>query len=170
MPSGMEWQINNQNARASPTQHKSGLLQENSCVPTNLQFIFSALHDLYRGPLLAHGSWQLFQSCNFCANLTQMGQVTSTARKNSFCSFYYNFNSGTRAIGKTSTLASKTSTTITAWWRTSNWKQMPLGMECQISNENSRASPTQHNLDCNEKAGAYLQLYSFIFVLCKHFT
>ena len=25
------------------------------------------------------------------------------------------------------------------------------------------------NLDCSEKAGAYLELYSFIFVLCKLF-
>ena len=51
---------------------------------------------------------------------------------------YYTFDSGTCAIRKTLTVASKTSKTIPAL---SNLKQMPLAMKFQISNEKSQIFP-----------------------------
>ena len=42
---------------------------------------------------------------------------------------------------KTTTVASKRSRTITVWWLTSNLKQMPLAMKCQINNEINQIFP-----------------------------
>ena len=104
MPLTKKCQVNNENSRASLTQHKAGLQWESWCLPTTLQLHFRALQTLYLGPLLDHGSWQLFQICSSCAApfgveiWAQVGQITSTA-----CAIY-----------KTR-VASKTSKTITAW-------------------------------------------------------
>ena len=49
-------------------------------------------------------------------------------------------NSGTCAISKTTMVAPKTSKTITAALLASNFKQTPLVMQCQISNENRSSS------------------------------
>ena len=54
---------------------------------------------------------------------------------------YYTFNSGTCAISKTLTVASKTSKTIPVQWLAWNLKQMPLAMKFQISNEKSQIFP-----------------------------
>ena len=50
---------------------------------------------------------------------------------------FYNFNSRTRAIGKTSGF--QTRKTITAWWLALNLRSMLLAMECQINEVESRA-------------------------------
>ena len=68
----------------------------------------------------------------------------------------YNFNTRTSPMGKTS-VAPKKSKTTTAWWPASHWKNMPLAMKCQISNEKSQIFPNT-NLERLQKL---LATYNF---------
>ena len=61
----------------------------------------------------------------------KMGQIASTAWKNSTAPCFCNFNGGTLAIGNTCVVP-KTSKTTTAWWLASNSKNLQLAMPCQI--------------------------------------
>ena len=59
----------------------------------------------------------------------------------------------TCAVGKTTTMASKTSKTTTAWWLPSNLKQIPFSMKCQINK--ARSCPTQTWIPLGKKEAAY---------------
>ena len=94
MAAGVELEANATDHKLSNqlTSHEAGL--QRMLVPTynlTLQIHFRALQTLYLGPLLDHGSWPLFQSCNSCATTfaveiwAQLGQRTSTAWKNICC-------------------------------------------------------------------------------------
>ena len=106
-------------------------------IPTVRLLLNSGGHRPLRGftPLPAASSCAEVQS--------KMCQMACTACKNNLCTWLLplRFDSGSCAIRKTLTVASKTSKTIPARWLVSNLKQMPLAMKFQISNEKSQIFP-----------------------------
>ena len=150
------------------------MLWENWCLPTTLQFHFWDLGNLYLRPLFDHGSWQLFQSCKSWAEAVGVdlnGWNNQNSLENPIvgsllCRLQTVAPVGLARIGwllrqaKPSLRGSSGRTGSKCHWAW-NVKSTIRIPELPLHNT---------NLDCNEKAGAYLQLYSFIFVLCKLFT
>ena len=141
-------------ARSSLTQHEAGMLWENCWLPTTSHLHVFAMHSTFAVKIWA-----------------QMRQVTSTAWKTNFASLLCQLQTAApmrlpRLLqllprqAKPSLHGSSGRTGSKCHWA---WNDKSTIRIPELPLHNT-------NLDCTQKAGAYLQLYSFIFVLCKLFT
>ena len=130
------------------------MLWENCWLPTTSHLHIFAMHSTFAVEIWA-----------------QMRQVTSTASKTSFASLLCQLQTvapvGLARLQRLVPRQAKPSL-HGSWRRTGSkchwgWNDKSTIRMPELPLHNT-------NLDCNEKAGAYLQLYSFIFVLCKLFA
>ena len=77
-----------QNNTSSLTLQKSGMLWKTGVLLYVLLLSFWG-HILYFGPLVDHGSWQLFQSCHACATVFGQEIWPRTAWKHQSLAFCY---------------------------------------------------------------------------------
>ena len=128
MPLAKKYQINKRKSRASPK-------------PTQTWIAL--------GTLLATYNFAASLSCTAQTRTilfwADIGQTTLLTRMIVLAPCHCIFTSSISASGKTSVF-SKTSKRTSACWLASSLRSRPLAMKCQIDNQRSKASLTQHKL------------------------
>ena len=116
--------------RPSEKQIKPASSWENGWLPTTSQLHCFALCNLYLGAFYS----MVAGDCPTVVILVQPTYLDLHSLEQQLwqlASTMYNFNTRTSPMGKTS-VASKMSTTTTAWWPASHWKTMPWNVKSTI--------------------------------------